>query len=172
MSLVLRKLAAGDEPAFLKAVEAAEPVSPEFASETYRYSRSFSHFLQVIENREKGINLPVNRVPSTLLFGFVGPDIVGRLQIRHELNDVLYNIGGHIGYVVVPEYRRKGHATEMLRQSLLIARGLGLAQVLLTCDDDNLASVKTIEHCGGVFENTYTSIELRVPQRRYWIELP
>ncbi len=77
----------------------------------------------------------------------------------------------HIGYVVVPELRRRGYATAILRRSLEIAyRSLGIAPVLLTCDDDNVASIRTIEKNGGVLENVVTGPDLVKPKRSYWID--
>jgi predicted acetyltransferase len=51
---------------------------------------------------------------STLLFAFNGERIVGRASLRHLLDDFLLRMGGHIGYVVVPEFSRQGHATTIL----------------------------------------------------------
>jgi RimJ/RimL family protein N-acetyltransferase len=41
---------------------------------------------------------------------------------------------------------------------------------LLTCDEDNVASIKLIEKAGGVLENKVTQEERDVPKRRYWID--
>ena len=58
----------------------------------------------------------------------------------------------------------------MLRQSLQIARQrLGLKRVLVTCDDDNVGSIKTIEKNGGVLENIVAGRDGDTPKRRYWI---
>jgi predicted acetyltransferase len=58
--------------------------------------------------QERGVNLPSpNHVSSTFLFAFVGDRIVGRASIRHSLNEFLQRVGGHIGYVVVPEFDDK-----------------------------------------------------------------
>ncbi len=78
-------------------------------------------------------------------------------------------MGGHIGYVVVPEYRRQGYATEILRQSLEMARTLGLKRVLVTADDDNVGSIRTIEKNGGVLESIVAGPDGVTPKRRYWI---
>jgi predicted acetyltransferase len=73
-------------------------------------------------------------------------------------------------HVVVPESRRQGYATAILRQSLRIARQkLGLKRVLVTCDDDNVGSIKTIEKNGGVLESIVTGPDSDKPKRRYWI---
>ena len=121
--------------------------------------------------RPRAVALPAGIVPSTLRFGFVGNRIVGRVSIRHTLNDALARKGGHIGYVVLPEFRRRGYATAMLRQALAVARErLRLDRVLLTCDDDNMASIRTIERNAGVLERLVTGTERgERPFRRYWI---
>jgi predicted acetyltransferase len=131
---------------------------------------SFQRYLEVLAEQERGENLPANHVPSTFLFAFAGTSIVGRVAIRHALNPYLERFGGHIGYVVVPEYRRQGYATAILRQSLQIARRkLGLERVLVTCDDDNVGSIKTIEKSGGILESVVTGPDGDTRKRRYWI---
>jgi predicted acetyltransferase len=57
---------------------------------------------------------------------------------------------GHIGYSVVPWKRRRGYATEALRQMLPLARETGLPYVELTTTPDNIASQRVIEANGGV----------------------
>ena len=81
-------------------------------------------------------------------------------------------VWGHIGYVVVPEFRRQGYATAILRQSLQIAHDKwGPHRILVTCDDDNIGSIRTIEKNGGILENVVDGPDLGKPIRRYWIEL-
>ena len=95
------------------------------------------------------MNLPEQHVPSTFLVADIDGQIVGRVTIRHELNDFLRVEGGHIGYCVLPGFRRRGYATEILRQALIVARSIGIDRVLVTCDDDNAASIAVIEANGG-----------------------
>ena len=71
--------------------------------------------------------------------------VIGFLQLRHTLNDYLLEEGGHTGYSIRPTYRRCGHATRALGLALGRARELELDRVLVTCDDDNVISAKTIE---------------------------
>ena len=59
----------------------------------------------------------------------------------------------------------------MLRLSLQIAHEtLGIDRVLVTCDDDNVGSIRTIEKNGGVLENVISGPEIAKATRRYWIE--
>lgn len=109
------------------------------------------------------------RVPATFLFAFLGPRIVGRVAIRHRLTPALEREGGHIGYAVVPEFRRRGYATAMLRWAIQFARTeLGLSRLLVTCDDGNVGSIRTIEKNGGVLDDVVVVGERTI--RRYRVE--
>jgi predicted acetyltransferase len=169
-TLVLRRPRQDEEDEFMRAHRATTPEVPHFLH-YYREGMSFSRYLELLEEQERGVNLPQNHVPSTFLFVFKGQRIVGRVSIRHMLNDVLLRVGGHIGYVVVPECRRQGYATAILGEAVHIAREkLGIGRVLVTCDDDNVGSIRTIENNGGVLENVITGPDLDKPKRRYWID--
>jgi predicted acetyltransferase len=135
----------------------------------YSPDMSFDDYIKQLEDHRAGVNLPERFVPSSFLVAEVGGEIVGRTSIRHRLNDFLLQEGGHIGYGVLPAHRRRGYATEILRQSLIIVRSIGIDRVLVTCDDDNIGSIRTIESCGGKLENVVTT-ERPAPLRRYWID--
>ena len=92
-------------------------------------------------------------------------EYVGRIAVRHELNDWLAELGGHIGYDVRRSRRGQGHATAMLGATLPVAAGLGIDRALLTCEEDNVASRLVIERNGGVLE------DVRQGKLRYWIDL-
>ena len=104
-------------------------------------------------------------VPSDYWWITDGVEVIGFLAIRHRLNDWLLKEGGHIGYSIRSSRRRQGHASRALGLALDRTREIGLDRVLITCDEPNVASAKTIESQGGVFENVCNG------KRRYWIDL-
>lgn len=130
---------------------------------------TWAQILAQVRRDADGRDLPAGRVRADFLVAEVDGIPVGRVSIRHELTPFLFELGGHVGYAVAPQFRRRGHATEILRQSVQRLRVLGVDRVLVTCADGNAASSATIERCGGVLE------DVRVPgsgggaRRRYWI---
>ncbi len=168
--LELRRLTKSNEAAFLAAVDQWDNQSGFVFVRDYKPGMQFAEYVNRLAANERGENLPTGYVPDTSLFGFVDGVIVGRLAIRHSLNDFILSVGGHIGYGVVPPYRRLGYAKKMLELALPIAKALGISRLLVTCDDDNLGSIKTIESNGGVLENTINVAPDKPRKRRYWIE--
>lgn len=134
----------------------------------YADATPWDGYLRRLERYRRGVRLPARLVPSTFLVAVVDGVIVGRVSIRHRLNQFLQRDGGHVGYCVLPPFRRRGHATAMLGQALVIVRALGVDDVLVTCDDTNVGSAAVIERCGGVLDSV---IELGTGarNRRYWI---
>ena len=169
-SLVLRPLAADDEDEWRRAHRATTPTTPSFLH-YYDAGMPFDAYLRRLDAQRRGIGLPSpGHVPSTFLFAFDGGRIVGRASIRHRLNESLLRTGGHVGYVVVPEFRNRGYATAILALAVAHARdALGIDRILVTCDDDNPASIKVIARNGGVLEDVAENPETGVPKRRYWI---
>jgi len=173
--ITLRMLRLEDEASFRAAVaefatfdSIDEDVPFAFLEER---SDDFPAYVQMLHDWTGGRQIPENFVPNTFLCALVDEEIVGRISIRHEFNEFLERIGGHIGYAVIPSRHGRGYATEILRQGLGHCATLGLDRVLLTCDIDNPASRRVIEKNGGVFEGLVEDEELRVPKQRYWISI-
>lgn len=78
--------------------------------------------------------------------------MVGIADLRLEQNEFISNFAGQIGYTVRPSERGHGYATEILKEVVKQADALGMRNVLVTCNEDNLASARVIEKAGGVFE--------------------
>jgi predicted acetyltransferase len=166
-SLRLRPPRLEDEAAFAAAHAAMAEEGFTFGLR-YEPGDSWAAYLAQLDAHHRGLDLPEEWVPTTFLIAEVAGHLVGRASIRHELNERLRKEGGHIGYGVLREHRRRGYATEILRQSLVIVRAFGIDRVLVTCDDDNVGSATVIERCGGVFDSLSTADDGH-PVRRYWI---
>lgn len=165
--LHLRPLRTSDEAVFLSAHAQLAAEGHPFGI-TYQPGMRWDDFLRHVSDQAIGRGLPEGFVANTFLLAELDGVVVGRTSIRHELNDFLTNFGGHIGYSVIPEHRRKGYATEILRQSVILARAMGIDRVLVTADDSNVGSIRTIENNGGVLENVVTMPNVG-PRRRYRI---
>ncbi len=131
-----------------------------------------AEYLKLCALEEDPETCPAPLVPATQFILVRNRDdrVVGFLQVRHKFSEYLEKYGGHIGYSVRPSERRKGYAKEMLKQVLPFCREIGLDQVLITCNDGNIGSEKTILANGGVYESTVTEPNGK-KLKRFWIKL-
>lgn len=165
MLVLLRPPTIDDEQALRRLHE-------ELAEEGFDFLLAQGEWAQIlaqVAREAAGTDLPEGRVPADFLVAEVDGVPVGRVSIRHALTPFLREVGGHVGYAVGPQFRRRGYATEILRQSVQRLRQLGVQRVLVTCDDGNLGSMAAIERCGGVLEDVRAQGTGRAAKRRYWI---
>jgi predicted acetyltransferase len=143
------------------------PEDPTMIGEDIRSLGSGEGFAAYVQRiRDEALEETPRRpgwVPCTTLWLAEGDRYLGRIAIRHRLTPALTELGGHIGYDVRPSARRRGYATAMLRDALPIANRLGIDPALLTCDPDNTASRKVIEHHGGVLQDELNG------KLRFWV---
>lgn len=113
----------------------------------------------------------IGRVPAETYFLVRESDhkIIGMINIRLELNDALRKHGGHIGYGIRPTERRKGYSKINLYLALLRCKEVGIDKVMLSCDQSNLGSDKTIRGLGGILEKVDTSNNKKM--NIYWIDV-
>ena len=117
-----------------------------------------------------GRDVPAGLVRSAFLSASVGDELVGRGSIRFALNEALTSWHGHIGYAVLDAHRRRGYATEILGQALVIARAEGVTRVLMTCEDENIASSSVIERHGGRLNSIGVTNRFPGKWRRYYVD--
>ena len=132
---------------------------------------SIEDWLEELKKRSSEDTVPEGLVPLSTYLGIREKDnyIVGMIDIRHYLNEYLTQVGGNIGYSVRKTERNKGYAKQMLKLALEKCKELKIKKVLITCDEDNIASEKVILSANGKFEDI-RSFEGK-NKKRFWIEL-
>jgi predicted acetyltransferase len=130
----------------------------------------FSALLQKLEDCSRGVGIPAGFVPHTT-FWLVrgGSEVVGVSNLRHGLTPKSLREGGNIGYGIRPSARGQGLGNEILRLTLDRAAAIGLKEVLLTCDKENVASARVIVRNGGALDSEGFIEERDVMLQRYWI---
>lgn len=132
--------------------------------------RDYRTWLEDSAKIEKRETCPADLVPAhTYFLGNKDDKILGAINIRHYLNDYLFNFGGHIGYGIRPSERNKGYATKILALGLSQAKDLGIRKVLITCNKSNISSAKVILKNSGMLENEV--VEEGEIIQRYWVDL-
>jgi len=127
---------------------------------------NFDRFVHLLWDEHNGVGLKPGRVPGSEYWIIDDEDrYCGRISLRHHLNEQLSDIGGHIGYDVVPSQRGKHYAAKALKLCLKEAKNRGINEVLMTCDDDNLPSIKTIEKNGGCLQDKLKRADGRITRR-------
>ena len=118
---------------------------------------------------EHNQNLPEGYVNETTFWIIEEGEYAGRISVRHELTPKLETYGGHIGYIIRPKFRKRGLATKALSEILKYTKhDLRITKVLLTTDQDNIASQKVILANGGVRD---TSLDGQIEKIRFWIKI-
>jgi len=135
-----------------------------------RQYENFEEWLKFVQDNENE-QTKQSEVTASVFLAIREEDdrLIGFTNIRHALNDYLFNYGGHVGYSVRKDERRKGYATEILRKTLKECRRIGIDRVLLACDKSNVASSKVIQLYGGELENEVLNDGEVI--LRYWVDL-
>lgn len=136
-----------------------------------RLTSDYDEWLTMLDDNSSDATVRDGLVPASTYLAVTIEDhqLVGMIDIRHRLNEYLENFGGHIGYSIKRSERRQGYATEMLKLALDECKKLQISTVLVTCDKENIGSVKTIINNGGQLINEVPE-DYRITQR-YHIHL-
>lgn len=109
---------------------------------------------------------------TTVYYAFVDGEIAGRISCRWELEKGnLAEVGGHVGYVTAPTFRRKGIMKALLAFAMERYRERGMDRLFITALEDNLPSCKTIESKGGILQDRIYLEDEQAYLNRYWINL-
>lgn len=76
--------------------------------------------------------------------------IVGRCDLRQG-NSVTLDLAGHIGYTIYKAYRGHYYASKACKLLFKQAEKLGIRELIITCNSDNVASFKTLQKAGCDF---------------------
>ena len=128
-------------------------------------------WFEELKKRSCEDTVPKGLVPSSTYLAVREKDnyIVGMIDIRHYLNEYLTQVGGNIGYGVRKTERNKGYAKQMLKLALEKCKELKIKKVLITCDEDNIASEKVILSANAKLEDIRNVDGEN--KKRFWIDL-
>lgn len=88
-------------------------------------------------------------------------EIIGKISIRIGHNYHSY-FNGNIGYEIDEPYRGHHYALEACKMVLAVAKAHQMTYIYLCCDEENVASYKTIEQLGGRI------VEIILPPKDYF----
>ena len=115
----------------------------------YRYENDYEGWLKYREEC-KNIEPSEKLVPAGEYFLVDETNrIIGMSNIRFCLNENLKKVGGHIGYPIRPSERGKGYNKINLYLALKVCKEKEIKDAILTADENNFASWKTMEALGG-----------------------
>ena len=129
-----------------------------------------NHIFEDYKNLEKGVNLPQGFVPSITYWVVEGEEYIGTINIRPNLSERLKEYGGHAGFMVRQKYRKQGYGTKFGEIILNHLYQMGINDILMTCEETNIASKKILDKLNPVKTEKDTVLLNRklTPIRRYY----
>ena len=127
----------------------------------------------VIKTQDKEYAEIKKEGPSSTYFMVREEDnkIVGMVNIRHYLDRIARQLGGHIGGSIRPSERGKGYSEVLLYLALLECNKLGIDDVMIDCEKINIKSERAIIAIGGEFEREFYYQPRKTVIRNYWVNV-
>lgn len=124
---------------------------------SYQQIKNFYDWYRQIENLHQEIKLKKGQVGCTVYLALTKEkdELIGMFDIRHSLDFEGGKVYGHIGVDIRPTERNKGYYKAILKIVLSLAKEYDISEVTISCEYDNIASKKGIEH---VFGKDYETI--------------
>ncbi|GMQ60532.1 GNAT family N-acetyltransferase [Vallitalea sediminicola] len=141
---------------FIEFIEDVKETGYESYELYTKAEKDFNEFIKDLLDSSKGINIPEGWVPcsSFWLVDNVG-EVIGVIRIRHSVDSEFLQMIGHIGYEIKSTHRKKGYGSKLVELGLLEARKLGLEEVIITCDENNIGSKRIIEKFKGKYIKSF-----------------
>ncbi|NLB20264.1 MAG: GNAT family N-acetyltransferase [Clostridium sp.] len=95
--------------------------------------------------------------------------IIGAVNLRYEMTEVLLKKGGHLSFGIRPAMRNKGYAFIMLKLAFNVLRPKGMTKILITCIRGNKPCQGAMKKVGAILENSYELDDYVID--RYWVKL-
>lgn len=145
--------------------------------ERYPFPLDFDHkdfpaLLHRLNDFAVGRNLPEGYVPSSTYWLVEHGELVGVSNLRHFLNERIFNAGGHIGMGIRPQSRGRGLGNLLLSLTIAEARKRGIAELHIHCHKHNEASTRMIMANGGVLVSEISDGKSADLIQRYVIAAP
>ena len=123
--------------------------------ERYPFPLDFDHkdfpaLLRRLNDFEAGRNLPEGYVPSSTYWLVENGELVGVSNLRHFLNERIFNAGGHIGMGIRPQARGRGLGNLLLSLTIAEAHKRGIGELHIHCHKHNEASAGMIMANAGI----------------------
>lgn len=156
------------QESFENYVQAYENANDDCYFDIYKKGlESFDEYLNDLHNISKGIDVPQGWVATSTFWLIDNHEVVGVVRIRHQE----VSTAGHIGYDISPCHRNKGYGAQILKLALVEAEKIGIKEVIVTCNIDNIASKKIIEKNNGKLLGTIFDEEENENLYKYSITL-
>jgi len=134
--------------------------------------RRFETLLKEFYQLEHEVHVPKNYFPEkNYLVIDEQDDMVGFVNIRHYLNEVMLETKGQITYGIKPSCRTVETEEMILKISLDEAKEIGIKQIKIVCNKSNSNLCQFIEQIGGQFVNEGFNDVDRYPIHRYLFHL-
>lgn len=131
----------------------------------------FTELIQKLSDYSQGLNLPKWQVPNSTYWLVQDNELIGVAHLRHYLNKMLLELGGHIGLGIRPSYRTKGYSNFLLELTINKAKDLGIKEIHIHCHKSNTASVQMVLSNGGILDSEVLEKPTSKIIQRYLIKI-
>lgn len=121
-------------------------------NQVFDYEPVIGADIALLYNRTLSSSEGLDGVPA-YLFDIVFHDgtRIGQIDLRLKATPFLDRYGGQVGYGIDRPFRGNGYAASACELLAKVAKREGFHQLWITCNPDNVASIRTCEKIGARF---------------------